>query len=236
MSVLGPTNLGVNCRSWAQYEAPGSTDSASLCNGGWFDGREFSECPSKEDCKAQTLRNNNGRSMDGRQYQQVSSYQNQNNRQLQVINNRERPYGSAQFVQGTSARQQVMQQQPARPQFTFREMDLGEPLPVSIRQNQNQLRQPQQQQRQEPPKQPLVSPMQLNVPVPFPVQPPMEWPRAMQTQYVAPTLQASGATPTFLPADGESIPARLAKNIAQGCVGASGWHIFSMAQSIDMFR
>lgn len=234
MSVFGPTNRSVNCRTWATYESPNSTESASLCNGGWYDGREYSECASKDDCKAATLRNNDGCSQDGRRYQQ-------SNRHLPVINGgRERPFGNAignaQYIQGTSARQQVMNQ-PARPaqQYTFREMDIGEPLPTSIRQNQFRPQQ-QQQQQQQAQRQPLVSPMQLNVAVPFPVQPPQEWPRAMQTQYVAPTLQASGATPTFLPADGESIPARLAKNIAQGCVGASGWHVFSMAQSIDMFR
>lgn len=229
MSVIGPTNRNVNCRSWATYESPHSTDAASLCNGGWFDGREYAECASKDDCKAQTLRNNDGCSQDGRRYQQ-------SNRQLPVLNNRERPFGSPQLIPGTTARQQVMNQ-PVRPQpFTFREMDIGEPLPTSIRQNQYRSPQTQQPQRQDQQRQALVSPMQLNVPVPFPVQPPQEWPQAMQTQYVAPTLQASGATPTFLPADGEGIATRLAKNIAQGCVGASGWHVFSMAQSIDMFR
>ena len=228
MSQIGPTDQLMNCKTWAHYESPGSTPTASLCSGGKHEGLFYDECPSMADCKAATLRANDGCSLDGRRYQQST-------RNLPVINNRERPFGS-QLLQGTSfgrqpppPQQQQPQQQQQVPNNLFRQWNFDQNLPTNIKQAQGT---PPNQARQA-----LVTPMQLNSPVPFPVQPPQEWPRSMHTPYVAPSgYQGGGITPTFLPEPGEGTPARLAKNIAQGMLGSAGWHIFDYMRSVDIFK
>lgn len=79
-----------------------------------------------------------------------------------------------------------------------------------------------------------LAPQQMASHLPFPVTPPADWPASMRTPYVAPT-RIVGITPTFLPADDENIVSRLLKNILQGWVGATGWHIFDFTQAVDLF-
>lgn len=49
-------SVSKNCQGWAEYEAPGTSDGAALCNGGWHNGsqKNYRECPSKELCKSDT--------------------------------------------------------------------------------------------------------------------------------------------------------------------------------------
>ena len=82
----------------------------------------------------------------------------------------------------------------------------------------------------------LTEPSQVPFPLPYPVQPPGEYPEAMRTPFVGPTQAvAGGITPTFLPQSGEGLASRLVKNIAQGAIGSTGWHIFDFARSVDFF-
>lgn len=69
-----------------------------------------------------------------------------------------------------------------------------------------------------------------------PVVPPTTLPVVMQTPYAQQSHSPAGSmTPTFIPRDDESIPMRLAKNITQGALGSAGWHLYSLANSIDFF-
>lgn len=56
--VLGPTGRMKNCDSWAEYEAKGTSETAAMCHGGWFEDERFRECPSKYDCKKATEKKN----------------------------------------------------------------------------------------------------------------------------------------------------------------------------------
>jgi hypothetical protein len=44
-----------------------------------------------------------------------------------------------------------------------------------------------------------------------------------------------GPSPTFLPDPEEGVMTRTGKNIAQGWLASTGWHIFDMAQQVDFF-
>jgi hypothetical protein len=64
----------------------------------------------------------------------------------------------------------------------------------------------------------------------------MEWPMAMQTPYAAPMfLHNGGISPTFLPSEEESVFCRLFKNLAQGWIASTGWHIWDYSRTVDLF-
>ncbi len=42
----------MNCNSWGTYEAPGTSETAALCNGGTVDEELWAPCPSREACRA----------------------------------------------------------------------------------------------------------------------------------------------------------------------------------------
>lgn len=42
----------MNCNAWGTYEAPGTSETAALCNGGTVDGEHWDACPSREACRA----------------------------------------------------------------------------------------------------------------------------------------------------------------------------------------
>ena len=72
--------------------------------------------------------------------------------------------------------------------------------------------------------------------VPTPVQPPQQFPQSMQTPFAAPIpFHAVGVSPTFLPDEDEGIFSRLGKNIGQGMIPSTGWHIYDFARTVDMF-
>ena len=69
-----------------------------------------------------------------------------------------------------------------------------------------------------------------------PIMPPKDFPEQMQTPYLAPRpVPSMGVTPTFLPGEDESVWSRLGKNVTQGAIGSTGWHLFDFARSVDFF-
>lgn len=48
---ISPVGSQMNCNSWATYEAPGTSETAALCNGGTVDGELWAPCPSREACR-----------------------------------------------------------------------------------------------------------------------------------------------------------------------------------------
>lgn len=212
IAVRGPTGRMKNCSSWGEYETPGSTTTANMCNGGWYKGEYYNECESKADCLAVTVRSNNGRTADGKRYLPTMSNGYTNN---------EKPFGArpgSQIVGGT-------------PNLADQIRGWGTwtpSMPTTIpKAAADSAMKPQVS---------MPTPMQVPVPLPYPVQPPSEWPSAMQTPYAGPTSAlAGGITPTFLPQEGDSIMGRLARNIVQGWIGSAGWHTFDYARSVDMF-
>lgn len=43
-----------NCNVWAEYEAPGTSETAALCNGGWAEGSQHDPCPARFSCRSAT--------------------------------------------------------------------------------------------------------------------------------------------------------------------------------------
>jgi len=57
--VRGPSGKLKNCDDWAEYEGPGRSTFANLCNGGSYEGEVWQVCPSRLECRAATYRQNN---------------------------------------------------------------------------------------------------------------------------------------------------------------------------------
>lgn len=49
--ATSPAGKPMNCTSWGTYEAPGSSQTAALCNGGTLDDTLWAPCPSREECR-----------------------------------------------------------------------------------------------------------------------------------------------------------------------------------------
>lgn len=166
----GPYGHPKNCNEWAKYEAPATSDSATLCNGGWFEGTYYPICPSRAECKEETIR--------------------KDTRRLPIVNP-QRTFGGSRLLASTERH-----------------------VPVSM-----PTRQASAPMTHQPSQ--IVKPDETVSP-------------ALRTPYVMPnpTLAVS---PTFVPEDDEGIFSRLGKNIAQGMVNATGWHIFDFSRHVDMF-
>lgn len=183
-----------------------------MCNGGIFDGDTYDPCPSREPCRQATL----------------------NKVHLNVVrspsHNRTQIVGSTKPVSAPSdgwrtTRQAIengarlMNAAPttlaaARPAQGTGMMMSGQPQP-------GQANYPG-----------VPYPMY----VPTPVQPPQQFPQAMQTPFAAPIpFHAGGISPTFLPDHDEGIFSRLGKNVGQGMIASVGWHVFDFARNVDMF-
>lgn len=204
-----------NCGTFAEWEE-GHSGSAAMCNGGLYDGDSYDVCPSRGECFKAT----NGQSDGDRRY-------------LPVMN-----AGRTQIVgqTPTASPAQPAQQGRWRPPYADAyERYMGAPTTVPAKTGTGGL----------PPAKPAqpAQPGQLTYPtapypmyVPTPVQPPQQFPQAMQTPFAAPIpFHAGGVTPTFLPEGDESILGRLGKNIGQGMIGSFGWHVFDFARNVDMF-
>jgi len=193
-----------NCTTWAEYETPGSSRTANLCNGGWYTNRDgsserYEACLSRYECKQATAR------------ERVH---------LPVVQqtNPERPFGNrpSSTIVGSS---------PNLPSAADR-LYGGSWAPAM----------PSNLPQRQPTGPGMPAPSQVQVPLPYPVQPPKEWPQAMHTPYAGPTpVHGGGITPTFLPSKDESIFSRLFLNVAQGMIGASGWHVFDYSRTVDLF-
>lgn len=156
-----------NCNTYGEYEGPGESPTAALCNGGWFDGKRWEACPQKDSCRVETR----SQSRSGR----VT---------LPTIT----PRGSFRTIATT-------------PNLTRGRTRASKPATT----NQSMTSAP-----------PALDP---------------------RNPYLA-TERAPhqmGPSPTFIPKKKEGVFKRLSKNIAQGWVASFGWHMFDMAQQVDMF-
>jgi hypothetical protein len=199
-----PTGTWKNCNSWAEYETPGSSETAKMCNGGWFQGDNYDPCESINTCRSATI-----------------AKQNSERRHLPVYQstNPERPFFGSRTIAATPNLSDGLQGWPR-----FGQLPTTMPK-ASVQTSMGR------------PTVPMPSPMQVGVQLPYPVKPPAEWPSAMHTAYAGPVpVQHGGVTPTFLPQEGEGVFERLGKNVAQGLVGSTGWHIFDFARTVDLFR
>lgn len=204
LTLLGPTGSPKNCTSWAEYETPGSSSTANMCNGGWYKGEYYNECKSKADCVAATIR---AKSMTS------------DRRSLPVHTNEPKPFGDrgngSQLLGRTPNLADHLKGWGAwgTAPTTIPKAD-GPPRPGAV----------------------LPTPFQVPAPLPYPVQPPVEWPVAMQTPYAAPMPSHSGGvSPTFLPHEEESVLGRLFKNVAQGWIASTGWHVYDYSRTVDLF-
>jgi hypothetical protein len=70
-----------------------------------------------------------------------------------------------------------------------------------------------------------------------PVQLPEHYPTALRTPFAAPApVGMGGVSPTFLPNDeDERLFVRLFKNITQGAISSTGWHVFDFSRNVDLF-
>lgn len=48
---------GQNCDTWASYESPGESPSATLCHGGNYEGTVYEPCSRLHECRAATMQN-----------------------------------------------------------------------------------------------------------------------------------------------------------------------------------
>jgi hypothetical protein len=205
-----------NCSSWAKYES-GFTGAAAMCNGGHFDGDYYETCPVRFQCKTDT----------------------DSKKHLPVMNPSQ-PFGGTRMIASTpntggtpsgfgADPHRWRREQEARLAGFPTSMPSGRPAQVGGAQPARPAY-PQAQQVGGYPSVPYP------VYYPQPVAPPPQFPAAMQTQYASPIpFHAGGVTPTFLPHDGENIWSRLGKNVAQGMIGSTGWHIFDFARNVDFF-
>lgn len=184
-----------------------------MCNGGIYDGDTYDSCPSRDGCRQATvqLRPKHAAVPDRNYGTQIvgrtPSAAPQNGWRSTVDD-------AASYLWKSSTTMPAARPAPGQPQ--------------QLRPTPNQAGQPG---------------VGLNYPtapypmyVPTPIQPPQQFPQAMQTQFAAPIpFHAGGVSPTFLPDDGESVFSRLGKNIGQGMIASTGWHVFDFARTVDMF-
>jgi hypothetical protein len=214
-----------NCSSWAKYEA-GYTGEAAMCNGGHYDGDYYEPCPVQFHCRNET---------------------DEKKRRLTVMNPAQ-PFGGNRIIASTPNMPQQQTQHAGNMDFDYRrwredyERRLAQ-APTTAPARPAQIGGAQPARPASPAVAASAAPQQFQYPsTPYPVYypqaitPPTQFPQTMQTQYAAPIpFHAGGITPTFLPANGESVWSRLGKNVAQGMIGSTGWHIFDLARTVDFF-
>lgn len=206
-----------NCGTWAKW-TNGQTGDAAMCNGGHYEGDYYEVCPARRECRNMTEMD------DGRTH-------------LPIMNP-DRPFGGTRILASSPAanqqgQQQGQQQQGQRPFMEGYEKWLSG-LSTTQRATIGQQQQQGAMSRQ-------AQPVQNQQPnfhhFPHPIMPPENFPQAMQTPYAAPIPHhAGGITPTFLPEEDGNIWMRLGKNVAQGMIGSTGWHVFDFARNVDLFR
>lgn len=183
-----------------------------MCNGGIYDGDTYDSCPSRDGCRQATV-------------------------QLRPKHAAvpDRNYGT-QIVGRTSATAPEDGWRQASRQATQAWWNSSTTMPAAKPTNPAQLGRPPGPSQYQQPANMTYPGVPYPTYVPTPVQPPQQFPQAMQTQFAAPIpFHAGGVSPTFLPDDDESILSRLGKNIGQGMIASTGWHIFDFARNVDMF-
>lgn len=204
-----------NCGTFAEYEG-GNSGEAAMCNGGIYDGDTYDPCPSRDGCRQATAQT-------GRQdLVPIRNAPSDRNWGTQIVGRTpsatpENGWRAASAAAAQSWWASSTTLPAARPAA-------GAQQPQSARPGQ--------------PASPSLSYPSTPYPVyvPTPIQPPQQFPQAMQTQFASPIpFHAGGVSPTFLPDNDESILSRLGKNIGQGMIASTGWHIFDFARTVDMF-
>jgi hypothetical protein len=222
----GPTNKLMNCATasggsdWGKWEEKGASPSAAICHGGTFNGQLYAMCPSRWDCRIETKRLE--------AIEKAASQQKLEDRRhhLPVVQGG----GGIQVIGSTPAAQRA----PVPPTNPFQSW--SQPAaPTSLRPTGTVAGAPAAAFAP-----PAITPRGFSPPghAPVPIMPPEMYPTHMRTPYAHGPhhYPMGGVTPTFLPAEDESILARLGKNVVQGAIGSTGWHTFALAQSIDFFR
>lgn len=197
-----------NCGTFAEYEG-GNSGEAAMCNGGIYDGDTYDSCPSREPCRQATV-----------QLRPKHAPAPERNYGTQVVGRTATasPPQTGWRQVDNMINQSVQSTRWASPATTLPAAKPGGAAPGA---------QPG-----------MVSYNGVPYPayVPTPVQPPPQFPPAMQTPFAAPIpFHAGGVSPTFLPEQGGGVFKRLGKNIGQGLIASTGWHVFDFARNVDMF-
>lgn len=201
-----------NCGTFAEYEG-GNSGEAAMCNGGIYDGDTYDSCPSREPCRQATV-----------QLRPKPSALAERNYGTQIVGRT----ASATPENGWRAASSAAAQSWWSASTT---MPAARPPAGGV---------PQTRPAGQPPQANAANMSYPGVPypmyVPTPVQPPQQFPQSMQTPFAAPIpFHAGGVSPTFLPDEDEGIFSRLGKNIGQGMIASTGWHIYDFARTVDMF-
>jgi len=202
-----------NCGTFAEYEG-GNSGEAAMCNGGIYDGDTYDACPSKEPCRQATV-----------QLRPKYASAPERNYGTQIVGRTPTAAPDNGWRAASSAATQSWWNGSTT-------MPAARP-PVGGT--------PQGRPAGQQPTQPNTANLSYpSVPypmyVPTPVQPPQQFPQSMQTPFAAPIpFHAGGVSPTFLPDEDEGILSRLGKNIGQGMIASTGWHIYDFARTVDMF-
>ena len=200
-----------NCGTFAEYGG-GNSGEAAMCNGGIYDGDTYDPCPSRGPCQQATL-----------QLRPKQAAAPDRNYGTQIVGRT--PGATPAPENGWRDASRNAQESWWRASTT---------LPAA-----------RPAAGQAPPRNNQPAPTGANlaypsVPypayVPTPIQPPQQFPQAMQTPFAAPIpFHAGGVSPTFLPDEDEGIFSRLGKNIGQGMIASTGWHVYDFARTVDMF-
>lgn len=203
-SIPGKTK---NCNSWAGWERPGESETATLCHGGIFEGARYSPCDSRDECRVASGRSNSF--LDSRH-------------RLPITPASQMPMNGSRVVASTMPQTYPPVQQAAPPDKRTGYVPSGywNPPPATAA----------------PTSIPMRNPMPPYS-GPSPVMPPESHPEVMQTPYAAPQpVSYGGASPTFLPVQNETVWERLFKNVTQGFFNAAGWQVFELTRNVDMFK
>lgn len=207
LTVIGPAGKQKNCKSWAEYEEPRPSVQGKPNTANLCNGGWY-KGDYYESCESRP------------ECSSETKAASQTKRFFGSQTHAERPFGS-QLLATTPNLDNMIK------------TDQWSALPATMPKS---YLQPSQQQQPNRPSHGVPTPFHIATPLPYPVQPPADWPRSMQAPYVGPTpVMSGGLTPTFLPAADENPFGRLLRNIANGMVGSAGWQTFDLARSIDMF-
>jgi hypothetical protein len=199
-----------NCQSWAQYEEKGSSETAKLCHGGFYDGEHRKPCPARFQCLFDTRRKKEEEEARSRR------------RSLPVMN-QPKPMGSSTPRRGT--------QEIAATPNVYR---VGGPRAAEDRQYQVTV--PTKTSMTYNVRGPKMWPPPDGHPmVPIPIQPPATYPESMRTAYAAARPMAQAMTPTYAPAPGQSHARRLLGNMGNGMGAALGLEVYEYFRNFDVF-
>lgn len=204
--ATGPTGKPKNCSTWAEYEEKGSSTTAALCHGGYFDNDYYDTCPSKNDCQLATIRKKHEPRLSSPPI--LNPARNSSTVLGQTPNVAQRVTPQPQYYPYP---QPSLHPQKVPPAYSG--------LPTSI-----PARPASHPTSGYPHYQPVMPPADYPVAMQTPYGAPMH------------VGAEGAASPTFLPQSSEGTFSRLGKNVAQGMMSAAGWHVFSYMRYVDIFK